>query len=1004
MSTLASDVTPVTQTAVNPNLFNRKSIRNALKAWPSSQALGAHPLAALQVVDERRREAHHAATQAGRGVALRQVLQEVVGRLKPASEQGTPDFTRPSWRYYYILYEQYFRNQRAKDLQGMMGISESGYFTDQRKALDRVGEYLREMEIGAAEMSQHTTAVSPPVSHSLPQPPTPFIGREAERAQMRALLKQDNCRLITIVGPGGMGKTRLAIQVAQEQRDLTAVFVLLDLIEEEAMLVSAVGQAVRFTADSQEHAREQLLRFLRAKQLLIVLDNFEQLVRHCTAFISDLLRCAPDIKLIVTSRERLNLRGEWVVDLQGLDVPLVRSESLDESLSYSAVQLFLEALGRVHPIETELTAAELTAVVEICHLVGGLPLGLELAASWGSMMSCAEIAAEIQQNIDFLATTLRDLPPRHQSLRAVFNHSWVLLNEAEQKAFRQLGVFRGTFSREAAQAVAGASLPILHALASKSLVRLDDHGRYAIHPLLRQFAKEKLQAQLTDAAEVERAHADYYLAKMRRLIPRLKQGGTQPETLMLARRSLGDVRVAWHTAVRTSRWDDLLETVEGMYLFFAMTNRVREGYDFLSLMGDVAGQTAVDDERWGRFKGALCGVQGRFAHVMGLMPRSKQLFGEALALLEEHGRKREIAFVSLLAIQAGLAEPAWQPAQLYERSLAYYKSTQDPWGIANVHLRYVAHLRDVGATDTGGKQRELMQTSLRLRQEIGDRRGVAHCLNYLCAMAYERGDYEEARQYAQQSLHIHRKLNDFLGCAHSLNHLGQVAVVLGQYEEAQSCYRESLALLRQYGSPRDVAICLDCVGYVTYLMADYAQAEPCYQESLEISRDINDPNGVAWSLHNLGDIARMQGRHREAKRLYAESHRLHAEQDAESWGGGVALNKLGRVTLALNQVDEAEAYFQRALRIAMATQRRREALDVVLNLARVAWQRGEGDTAVQWLSVVVRHPATAKETLDQAQMLLDEARLGVADEVLAAGQQLTLAAVAMAILRFGGAA
>ena len=949
---------------LSADLFTRKRIREALKAWHNSPQLGQHPLASLPAVGVRRQQEQYADTAAGRGIALRHLLREAIQQLKPAGEQ--PDFTQRAWRHYTILYEQFLNDQRAQDLQALLGISESGYFLDQREALDRLADWLREQN---SHLATPETASAEPLAvpllppSNLPHPPTPFIGRTAERAQIGAWLANDDCRLISLIGGGGMGKTRLAIQAAQEN-GRPAYFVPLEGVETADLLLPTIAHALQFAPHTHHTHAAQLHHFLRGKPLLLVLDNFEHLAQTGAEWVSELLHHAPDLKLLVTSRERLQIRGEWVIELYGLDVPTTLTA---DPAQFSAGQLFAQALSRVRAGKPP-SPADWPAICAICQQVQGMPLGLELAASWGSVMSCADIAAEIQANLDFLASSYRDLPPRHRSLRAVFGHSWALLTAEEQKVFGRLAVFRGDFDRQAAQAIAGATLPLLHALSNKSLLRQTAEGRYAIHPLLRQYAREQLAQHGAEEAQVREKHGRYYLRFLQQQLPALKQGHQQPEALQRTTQEMENWRAAWRWAVETYEMASLLATAEPLSFFLSITGRASEGRESMGLalaMLDEAQPTADHT-----LHAYLLGLRARFDYLLGYPERARPQFRRSLARLRESGRSALLALISLLAIEANLTSDEDRPAQLYGASMAYFEQMDDPWGIASSHMRFVTHLRLIGATDTYGQQKTLLQHALAIREEIGDQRGVANTLNFLCSLAYERGDYEEARQHASRSLALHHALGNALGRAQSLSHLGQVAGTLGDYEQALQHYEASLVLFRQYGNARDVAVCLDSVGYVSFLREDYETAARRYKESFHISREMGDEQGVAWSLHNLGDVERVHGRYEAARELYQQSLALHKALDPVGWGGIVASDKLGQVALEGGELAAAEAYFSEALHMATATHRKREMMDAKLNLAIVALRRHAPAQAAPLLAEVANHPATAKQTRDKAEDLL----------------------------------
>ena len=339
----------------------------------------------------------------------------------------------------------------------------------------------------------------------LPRFATPFIGRQDEIAQLVDLLNRDTCHLLTLTGPGGSGKTRLAIEVAQTLTfDDGIYYVPLQPLRSAENIITAIIEALPLQLREHDNPRQRLLSYMDERSLLLVLDNFEHLLDGVDVVL-DILAAAPQVQLLVTSRERLNLQAEQVWPVLGLDVP---KETADIPYTHSAVQLFVERVRQVKPNFT--LNDQQNAVIRICQLVEGLPLALELAASWARAMPCAAIADEIQHDIDILTSNHRDLPERHQSLRAVFDHSWNLLTPEERIVFPRLAVFRGGFTVAAAEQVAGASLQTLAVLIDKSLVKQDEHDRYDIHELVRQFGHQRLETA-GEATVTYNAHCTYYV-------------------------------------------------------------------------------------------------------------------------------------------------------------------------------------------------------------------------------------------------------------------------------------------------------------------------------------------------------------------------------------------------------------------------------------------------------------------------------------------------------------
>ncbi|NJN54824.1 MAG: AAA family ATPase, partial [Anaerolineae bacterium] len=369
-------------------------------------------------------------------------------------------------------------------------------------------------------------------------------GRDADLAEIVGRLLNADCRLMTIVGPGGVGKTRLALQAVRElllEKEALTVFadgiylVRLASVEQNEInrsltavtnfnpVAAAIADALQLTLRDPEAPTSRIQNYLREKDILLVMDNFEHLAA-AAAYVTALLAAAPRLKMLFTSRSRLNVRGEQVYLLEGLPFPTERADTLAWQ-GYGAVQLFLQTARAVNAGLT-LSAAEETAVTRICQLVNGLPLGLELAASWVRVLSCTDIVQELEQNLRFLSATMRDVPERHRSLWAVFSYSWNMLAPEEQQAMRQLSVFRNGFTREAAEAVTAVSLPALLKLIDHSFVRrvsgATGKPRFEVLEVLRLYAAEHLQQNPVEGLATYGRHQDYFIAFYTRQNPDCK--------------------------------------------------------------------------------------------------------------------------------------------------------------------------------------------------------------------------------------------------------------------------------------------------------------------------------------------------------------------------------------------------------------------------------------------------------------------------------------------------
>ena len=409
----------------------------------------------------------------------------------------------------------------------------------------------RESAPGKAQAAPGKAQAAPVL---LPAQATPFLGRKMELERIQELLARDECRLVTLLGPGGCGKTRLAIQAAGQSTGYPQGIYFCGLesasSEEEAVHIIAGAVRLKFRIDFRstlkvEEAREQLLEYLAEKKILLVLDNLEQMAGRARLF-SEILANAPAVKLIATSRLRLNLPEEWILEIGGLPTP---EDTGNKSVwgplhpaRSDAVKLFLHGAEQAcgfHPREEDWAA-----IARIVRLVDGLPLGIEMAAAWVKMLSCQEIAAEMERSLDFLETTRQGMPERQRSLRAVFEHSWKLLAEREGPVFQRLSIFQGGFTREAAFEVAGASLATLSAFMDQSLLHRTAAGRFDLHQIIRQYAAEKLSADPLAQADTEERCARHYAGWLLRKAGGLRSSD-QVAALSTLRWEKQNLRQAW---------------------------------------------------------------------------------------------------------------------------------------------------------------------------------------------------------------------------------------------------------------------------------------------------------------------------------------------------------------------------------------------------------------------------------------------------------------------------
>ncbi len=702
-------------------------------------------------------------------------------------------------------------------------------------------------------------AIAQLTTQPLPAATTPFIGRADELTDLTALLTNPTCRLITLVGPGGMGKTRLALETArgvdgeQQRRFLHGVvFVGLVGAETLAQLVAAVGQALAFTFQPQARPETQLFQYLQDKELLLVLDNFEQLVNASTAaFVRQLLDEASELKLLITSRVRLHLQGEQLYWMQGLAVPMTTAPTAQpdvaELATYSSVQLFLAAVQRNQP-HYAMTSGDAPAVMTICQLVQGMPLALELAAGWITILTPSEIAAELTRDLDFLASEAHDLPLRQRSMRAVFDTSWRLLTETEQAVFQQLSVFRGGFTREAAQAVTGATLPNLIGLIHKSFLQRVPTDRYQIHELLRQFTEEKLAETLTNYTAAQEQHSRYYLTFLTQRTPGL-QGAQQPALLNEIEQELANIRHGWLWAARQGNFTLINGALEGLYDYYQTRSQHPAGIEIFTQAIHLLAQHTADTSTQ-HLRNRLQARHGALCWGLAHYEQAHPLLQASLAIARKLQDKKEIAFCLEF-----LGRTIWQKGDLaavsfLEESLAFSREFDDQVAIATT-LHTLASVFDTVSEKQ--RARVFAEQSLVLSRQLAHPHRIASAFHRLGSIARSLGEYKEAVGHFQEALAAFRQVDDRYHIILVLAELGKAMYIVGEFprETIMMVVSEAVTRARELGSNEALFVGVGIHAEISLWNEDYEVAEGELQELVERSRQMPS-HFLATCLAGLG--------------------------------------------------------------------------------------------------------------------------------------------------------
>jgi predicted ATPase/class 3 adenylate cyclase len=712
-------------------------------------------------------------------------------------------------------------------------------------------------------------------SRRLPPQSTALIGRVAELDALDSLFSDVGLRLATIIGPGGMGKSRLALAVAERQlataRFPDGVFFVelapLDSAEQIATTIANTLDLPLVGGGRQTRTpRQQVLDHLRAKRQLLILDNCEHLLNGVRDLATAILAEALGVVLLVTSREQLNLRGEQLFPLGGLSA----GEAAD------AVALFAATASRLQP-DLIFDAGHLIGVARICALVDGMPLAIELAANWINTLTLDEIAAEITHDLGVLETEAYDMPARHRSMHAVFDATWQRLDATERDVFAQLAVFRGGCTRVAAQVITGATLRQLHALVGKSLLQYHpERDRHMTHELLRQYAAERLAADPDKERAARERHAAYYLGALAGHGSDLK-GARQREALDAIEAESENVRAAWAWATGQRRADLLAPALEPLGWFYKWRGRYEEGLGACAAASTALAGIATPEALLTR--AMALGWQSAFTFVLGHIDDASALPEQALALLDVpplSGCDTRAARAFLLLRRADVivyqdAEAATVDTQT---SLELVRSCADPWASATA-LTNVGYLLLLS-----GRNREALGVfgeCLQLLHDLGDRLLRVEALLGMSKAARSSGLYPEAVRYVEECLEIGRQLDNPALVAQAYSNAGITAWYLGEYTRMYNMLSESLAIFTGLGDPDGSGLL--CCNHYRLCLALVALGRPleahaAAERGLQLARRSGDTFSEGLYLYQLGQFAIVQGDYAQAHQLLSDSMRI----------------------------------------------------------------------------------------------------------------------------------
>ena len=805
----------------------------------------------------------------------------------------------------------------------------------------RLAERIRSVHSTPHSGSAVAEPVLPP-PHNLPVQVTPFVGREVELERVSTLLADPACSLLSLVGPGGIGKTRLAVQAARLALAGPARALLADGVrfvpqvggETRGRLIPALGEALGLgaeaAADAPRDLRGSVLDFLRAKRMLLVVDGCEHVLSEAP-LLGEILQNAPEVKVLATSRERLDLPGEWVLEVGGLELPC--SNDPPTVARSSAVKLFLQAARRAK-VGFDPEPDELPRVGEICRRLEGAPLGLELAAGWVRSLSLAELGSEVARDLSLIAGSPGGTA---RGLRAVFDASWARLTAEEQRVLARLSAFVGGATRAAAEAVAEATVPVLGSLVDKSFLRRETSGRYSMHEVLHHFARERLDGDFELRGRTLAGHARVTAEWAHALEARL-WGREQRAVLSELAEELENLRAAWRWAVQHGADDVLVACLEPLVVFHDLRGRFDEGEQLLTeaLSATWARQAAPLPDRLLVARAGLRNRLGRYAEAEADLSECRERLADATPEL----RARALFHLADAAYLQGRYEEA-RPLLL--EVLDSCPATADAPLAAEAWGRLGRVALEEGCHDDA---RVAFGRSLEAARSVESEAAVLFALNQLGLVAYFSSDLDSAGRWFGEALDRSREASDRGALTQAVVGLAYVAEDRGRFEEAASLYRESLA----------------------------------------ISRELGDRRGVAYATMLLGESDRRQGRFDEARARYEEALAL-ARPIGSRFLVGLLLGNLAYAAAAAGRLEEARDRVTETLHEYRATGAFTIGLPALISLADVRHAEGRSREALALLGLVSAHPANRQDHRNEVERVLGVILRDVAPDAVAAGLQ-----------------
>lgn len=792
----------------------------------------------------------------------------------------------------------------------------------------------------------------------LPNEPSLFIGREREMGEIVDIMSQSHCRLLTLLGIGGTGKTRLAIATAKTLAPNFpdgVYFVGLETVESPNLIISAIVSALHLDISALQ-THKQLINYLASRQILLILDNFEHLCESATV-LTDILKDAPTIKLLVTSRERLNLQEEWVYDVNGLDCP----ESISALETSDAARLLISASRQIG-VRLSPHNGDASTLLNLCRLVDGLPLALEMSAALLRDNRPTELLEQLQNGLDTLKSSLRNIPERQRSLRALFDYTWGRLPDSERIILAKLSVFHGSFNTYAAASIAGAQVNALDRLRARALIQPVSEQRYTLHPVIRQYAAEALAQRTDDHERTHNQHAEFFCTLLFEQYPVLLTAEFRPasDTLLFDEDNLV---ATWSWCLQNRHVAQMMEMLAPLEQWFLL----RSHYTYAVTFMDNAHKALPDSPEFAHARAWLFLSVFRFKYMLRQQEIRQDLIDHALDVFTEVGDLRGQAYLSrMIGAQVGALQGKHQDSLTWlEKSLTLYAQCEDRDGYTTALLHKATFMGAMGHFDDA---QAILQEAFENRTQNPV---VIPDIYWQFGMfKFYQEKFEDSLYYYEQALEFDRAYGFDGHYAKVLLIYGTSLMCIERYKESDQAFRQALTFYQDIGHRAFIASSYERLAELSMRQRQYTEGLENYKKSIDNARKSGIIQSVMDMLTNFGNTCVSQQVFlEEGKAALLESLQL-ARQHSYQKIILRSLFVLSDLLVSLGEFDDIPMYLAEAVELATRTSSPRQLMEVYLVLAKYTQVIGMNNLAYRAAQIVATHHSTAELTRQYAHNIL----------------------------------